>query len=63
MPGFDVRFYAGVLFLSTEQTILPTPWSNLEDHLKRRTGLCAELEVMAYVPLMLLLPACKKAIT
>ena len=29
MPGLDVNFYAGVLPSSTEETILPTPWSHL----------------------------------
>ena len=36
MPGLDVNFYAGVLHSSTEETILPTPWSHLADHMKRR---------------------------
>ena len=30
------KFYAGVLQFSTEETILPTPWNHLADHLKRR---------------------------
>ena len=37
MPGFDENFYLGVLLFSTDQTILPTPGSHLEDHLKRRS--------------------------
>ena len=36
MPGLDVISYAGVLHSSTEETILPTPWSHLADLLKRR---------------------------